>query len=111
MKDIPAKFQGYIGSYGPQLFDGWCGEPTMWGCKITGHMGEDLFGELRSWAILNDCSLECSYPAWFLVTKKLTRQEAIEKYGDVTNEEFGPRGGWKNVTFGKRTFCSREVME
>ena len=43
---------------------------------------------------------------WSLVTKKLTRGEAKSKYGPITDEEFGPRGGWKSITFGKKKFTS-----
>lgn len=107
MKDEKIKgFEDDLGSYGPQLYDGWCGEPTMWGYKILNHLGD-----LR-WRILSARgSMECCYPNWYFITKKLTRKEAIEKYGEVTDEEFGPRGGWKSVTFGNKKFGSRQLSE
>jgi hypothetical protein len=49
---------------------------------------------------------QCIYPDWFLITRKLTREEAIQKYGPISDEEIGPRGGWKSVTFGSTRFCS-----
>jgi hypothetical protein len=107
MSDTPSKPKGYeeyLGSYGPQLYDGTSGEITSWGFKIIKHLGEDKFDELRNFG-----SLECSYPSWYLIVKTLTRAEAIEKYGPITNEEFGPRGGWKSVTFGKKTFSSQKM--
>jgi hypothetical protein len=102
----PKEFEDCLGPFGPQLFDGWCGEPIGWGFKITKHVGEERWGKLGEHG-----SLECAYPSWFLITKKLTREEAIEKYGPVTDEELGPRGGWKNVTFGEKKFGSRWLME
>lgn len=39
-----------------------------------------------------------------LIDKFLTRDEAIKKYGEITDEEYGTRGGWKSVTFGETKF-------
>jgi hypothetical protein len=61
------------------LYDSWCGKPLVW---IERHP-------------------ETGYSA-----KMLTRSKAIELYGEITNEEFGPRGGWKSVTFGDTKFIS-----
>jgi len=41
-----------------------------------------------------------------VIIKTLTRQKAIEKYGVITEEIFGARGGWKSVTFGQKKFLS-----
>ena len=106
---IPNKPKGYendLGDYGPQLYDSDCGEPISWGFKILHHLGEERFRALYKFGLL-----ECSYPTWFLIVKKLTREEAIKKYGEITNEEFGPRGGWKSVIFGKKQFCSKDLAE
>jgi|SRR3972149_7120566 len=98
----PKGYEYCLGEYGPQLFDALCGEPVMWGFEITRRVGDEVWKELSGLGYL-----ECSYPNWYLITKKLTREEAIEKYGKITNEKFGPKGGWKSVMFGKKEFCSK----
>ena len=103
---IPKGYENDLGNYGPQIYDGDCGEPIMWGHKILSHLGDERFNNLRNFG-----SLECCYPHWFFITKKLTREEAIKKYGAVTDEEFGPRGGWRSVTLGKKTFMSPLLKE
>lgn len=50
--------------------------------------------------------MECIYPNWYLITKTLTRQEAIATYGPETDIERGPRGGFKTITFGTTKFCT-----
>lgn len=101
---IPEGYEDSLSNYGPVIFDGYCGEPIMWGFEIRRRLGDERFGKLYDYG-----SLECIYPTWYLVTKKITRKEAIKKYGKVTNEEFGPRGGWKSVTLGEKKFMSREL--
>jgi hypothetical protein len=46
-----------------------------------------------------------------VVTKKLTRKEAINVYSEVTDEEFGSSGCWKSVTFGNAIFISKCLKE
>jgi hypothetical protein len=101
---MPSAFTKYLAGFRACLFDGECGEPIAWGFPITDRMSEDEFRELGAFGYL-----ECVYPSWFLITRRLTREEAIVQYGQVTDEEFGPRGGWKSVTFGTKTFCSRTM--
>lgn len=107
IEDQHPKPQGYesdLSEYKACLFDSFCGEPVAWGFEIVRRLAEDQFGALRRFG-----DLECSYPKWFLIVKHLTRAEAIERYGPVTAEEFGPRGGWKSVTFGSKKFLSRRL--
>ena len=105
-ENIPEDLKKYLGSYGEQLFDGWSGEPVCWGYPIVSRAGKE------NWKRLGQLGeLMCSYPNWYLITKKLTREEAIEKYGAITDEEFGPRGGWKSVTFGDKKFSSKFLKE
>lgn len=56
-------------------------------------------------------NIECAYPNWFLITKTLTRDEAIKKYGPMTAEDVGPRGGWRSVTFGNKKFLSKSLRK
>jgi hypothetical protein len=101
---IPAHLKPYLGRYGKQLFDGWCGECTQWGFAITKHCSEDIWSELHKYG-----SLECAYPNWFLITKQLSITDAIEQYGNVTELETGKRGGFKTVTYGTRKFMRHEL--
>lgn len=103
-----AKPEGYVNDladYGPVLFDGWCGEPVAWGFKIKHHLG-DRFNALSAFG-----SLVClgAPGAWALVVERLTREQAVVKYGAVTEEERGPRGGFRSITFGTTKFLSREL--
>lgn len=102
--DKPKGYESFLSKYKPCLFDSYCGEPVGWGFEIKKRMPEDMFNGLRQFG-----SLECIYPTWFLITKYLTRREAIEKYGDVTEEDRGPRGGFRSITFGKKTFMRKEL--
>ncbi len=100
----PAGYEDVLSDYKACLFDGWCGEPVGWGFELVERIREERFEALGKRG-----KLECAYPKWFLIAKSLTRDEAIRKYGPVANEEFGPRGGWKSVTFGDKKFLSRKL--
>lgn len=87
------------------MHDGWCGEPVAWGFRIIRHLGEELFGQLGK-----NGHLECIdgiRSSWALVAKTLSREEAVTLYGEITDEVFGPRGGWKSTTFGSKKFISK----
>lgn len=98
----PLGYENYLSGYQMVLVDGWCGEPVAWGFKIIHYLGDDLFNKLGQHG-----KLHCVQPgSWVLIKKTLTRQEALEKYGAITEEIYGPRGGWKSVTFGEKKFIS-----
>ena len=104
---IPEGYENELSQFGPCIFDGYCGEPIGWGFKINRRLGEERFNMLRKYG-----ALECvgGYnSSWVLVTKWLTREEAIQEYGAVSEEEYGPRGGWKSVTFGEKKFISKHL--
>jgi hypothetical protein len=101
-QDKPKGYENDLGNYALIFKDGICSEPVAWGFKIITHLGQDRFDALREFG-----QLECDYPAWYLITHHLTREEAIKKYGEITDEEFGPRGGWRSVTFGTTKFRSK----
>lgn len=94
-------FEKELGAYGAVMFDPYCGEPVGWGFRLLRHMGEERFNKLQDFG-----ELECLYPDWYLVVKKISREQAIELYGEITAEEFGPRGGWRSITFGSKKFGS-----
>lgn len=104
----PTGYEDDLGSYGPQLYDSWSGEPVSWGFQIIRHLGEERFQELRTHGNLV-CNHAWPNPSWYLITEELTLIQAIEKYGDIVHVKIGPRGGFQNVTFGDKTFCSPEL--
>ncbi len=96
----PFGFEDDLGRYGPVAWDSWCGEPIWWGFEITLHLGEKRFAELSAYG-----DVECiTRGEWALVVHKLPREEAEAQFGPVTEEEYGPRGGWKHVVFGETAF-------
>ena len=99
----PTEYENDLSNFGAVIYDGGSGGPIAWGFKIVRHLGEERFQALWKYG-----RLECvgSSGQWVVVTKYITREEANEKYGEITNEEFGPRGGWRSVTFGDKTFIS-----
>lgn len=104
---LPREFSTYVGSFGPVLFDSYCGEPVMWGFPIIKHLGEVLWSEISKYG-----RLVCNHgypPEWYLVTKTLDHKSAVRIYGEVTNLELGPRGGFRNITFGDKKFMSKEL--
>lgn len=102
----PEGYEYDLSEYKACIFDAYCGEPTMWGFEIVNHLGEERFSKLYDYG-----SLEClGKGKWFLIKKKLTRAEAIEKYGEVTNVDLGPRGGFRSITFGSTTFLERQLL-
>lgn len=70
--------------------------------RIVKDMPSFLFNENRD-------KIEYMGSHWGYVTSSITREECIKLYGEITNEEFGPRGGWKSVTFGKTRFISNRL--
>ena len=104
INEMPVDLRDALGGYGPQLHDGTCGETTGWGYRIIQHLGEDRFRSLGAYG-----ELACSYPSWFLITKRLTPQDAIIQYGAITEIGEGPQGGFKRVTFGEKKFTWRGI--
>ena len=107
---IPEKFKSFLGEYKAVLFDSHCGEPIMWGYPIIAHLGEDLWKEISNYGGL-EYGRSNDSGQWYLVTKYLTHKDAVEKYGSVTNLELGPRGGFRTITFGQKTFCQKRLRE
>lgn len=86
------------------IYDSYCGEPIIWGRYIAEGIHGDILDEIKMGFNVQYIS---SAKRWFLIEKTLTRGEAIKKYGEITDEEYGPKGGWKSVTFGKKRFGSK----
>lgn len=98
---IPDKFLPFLGEYGGHLKDHASKEIIGYGYPITGTLGEDMWKELSAFG---KQIFDPKAKLWYLIVYSLTREQAIAKYGPVTHEEYGPRGGWKSVTFGTTKF-------
>lgn len=96
-------FKDFLGQFGVVVVDSASKEPVAWGYPITGQLGERHFEELKKTA---EVAYNHKDKNWVVVTEKLTDQAAIEKFGPITNVEYGPRGGWKSITFGSTRFTS-----
>lgn len=101
----PSGFESDLSEYGPMIYDSCSGEPVAWGFRINNHLG-NKFEELRQ-----NYDLECIFPTWFVITKRLTREMAINLYGPETEIERGPRGGFKSITFGTMRFCNKRLSK
>jgi len=75
-------------------------EDVAWGHILLNPLGEDKFNELRQYGEL----VFIEKGKWGLALKKLTKTEVIEKYGPLTSEELGPRGGFKSAIYGATKF-------
>jgi len=100
--DKPSEYESDLGPYTELMVDSSCGETISWGFRILRHLGE------RFNALGKHGKLQCLQTgSWALVTKQLTHEEAIEKYGPVTARPTGPQGGWRSITYGTTRFLSR----
>lgn len=112
IRDILLKYKEYLGEYGPIQRDPNCNEFVGWGHQLVKHMGETLYwqmyGEVSKVGGGRVTRLNSGMHAPYgIVLKELTRDEAIAKYGPITDEAFGPQGGFKSVTFGSTKFTSK----
>ncbi|HEX7409244.1 MAG TPA: hypothetical protein VF515_16565 [Candidatus Binatia bacterium] len=105
----PAGYESDLSDFGPCVFDGYCGEPIGWGFKIVRRLSYQRFEALRGYGSLDSLYSEHLQPEWCLVTRWLSREEAQRRYGEIAIEEFGPRGGWRSVTFGTKKFMSHHL--
>jgi hypothetical protein len=106
ISEMPANLRSSFGDYGPQLYDGYCGEPVAWGHKLLARLDEDRWRQASAYG-----ELECAHETgdWFLITKVLAPNEARTQYGEVADLELGPRGGFKSVTYGTKKFGSKRL--
>jgi hypothetical protein len=93
--------ENYLSEKTFELHDGWCGETIAWYRTIK-NMPSELFDKNRD-------KIEYVNGMWVYLVRTITRKECIKLYGNITDEEYGPRGGWKSVTFGDKKFIS-EVL-
>lgn len=103
----PKGYENDLSEYGIAFYDMY-GEPIAWGFEIRSYLGKERFYALGEYGSL-ECVNSGYSTTWYVVIKSLTFQEAIKKYGKVTELITGPKGGWKNITFGKKKFGTRKV--
>jgi hypothetical protein len=107
MKKLPKDLVEYFGCYDACFYDPICGEPVAWGYPVLRQLGEELWAKAQTLG-----TLECDHdfdPKWFLITRYLTPAEARKQYGEVTNVEVGPRGGFRTVTYGTKQFFTKRL--
>jgi len=94
--------QDYLSKEQYDLVDSWCGKPVAT-VRYVINMPSELFNQNRSKMVCVTVGM------WAYVDKLVTREECIELYGPITEEVYGPRGGWKSVTFGSTKFISEHL--
>jgi hypothetical protein len=107
-KDIstmPPDLRRMFGDYGPQFFDSASNEPTGWGHKLLAYLGD----RVKEAGDYGDLEYGRQTDQYFLITRWLTPSEARAKYGEATNLEVGPRGGFKSVTYGSTEFLAKRL--
>lgn len=89
----------YLSTETYDLLDSWSGKP-IGSYRLLRNMPSDMFNQNRH-------KMFCiSVGIWGYLDKVITRDECVKLYGEITHEEFGPRGGWKSITFGTTKFIS-----
>jgi hypothetical protein len=99
-------FTKYFGPYCAIEID-YCGEAVSWGYPIAKLIESELWDGLKLQYKLFRSNPGYFGGTWYVITKTLTRLEAIEKYGPISNEVTGPRGGFKSAMFGDKLFYSK----
>ncbi len=104
-------FTKYFGKYTIVETDMGCGEPVSWGYPIIKQLGPELWDKLK--LQYKVCRSNHSHISadWYVITKTLTRNEAIDKYGPISNEVLGKLGGFKSARFGDKTFYSKYLRK
>lgn len=89
----------YLSERTYELCDGFSGKPIAYYKRHYRMIPEELFNQNR-----DKMYFYRAYDTWIYIDRKVTREECIELYGPITEEVYGPRGGWKSVTFGSTKF-------
>lgn len=87
-----------------EILDNYCDEVIAWGHRLFSKLTSEAFLEFKK---NND--IEYFQGTWHKVIKRLTQEEAIKKYGEITQEEIGKQGGWKSIIFGSTKFANKAM--
>jgi hypothetical protein len=103
---IPQDLMQFLGEHRVVLKDSWCGEPIAWGHDIVRRIGDLDWDRLRLYG-----DLECiSKGDWVLVLRWVTPEFLSKEYGPPTKIVTGPRGGFRHIVYGEKTFTSRKAL-
>lgn len=93
------------------IFDSNCKMPVYWGYKLKEQIGEERFNALKQVAKVKFAPGP-KYPegTWFVVSRVLSYQDALILYGPFKGMTYGPRGGFRGITFGEIMFTSKELI-
>lgn len=107
----PVGFEDILAEEEVCLVDSSCRMPVYWGYKLMQQIGEERFNALKQVAKVKFAPGQ-KYPegTWFVVSKVLGYEDALVLYGSVTATEYGPRGGFRSITFGETKFVSKELL-
>lgn len=78
---IPAKLAGKLSAYGECARDAASNEPIAWGYEVTPPPTDEERTILQD---LGELLYSCG--KWYLITRKLSITEAVEKYGPIFHE-------------------------
>jgi hypothetical protein len=101
---IPEGFEDCLSEHKACIVDSLSNQTVGWGFELTEKIGEERFEALKQFG-----ELTCRFPQWYLITRWLTREEAVEQFGAVTNVTYGPRNGFKSVTYGDTMFKTKQL--
>lgn len=87
-------------------YDSACGEPVTWGHIINDYIPEKEKKEISKVATFGRLPWPHAH-TFTVITKRLTHEEAIKKYGKVTELVRGPKGAFKRIVYGKTMFLSK----
>lgn len=104
---IPEKFLPYLGQFGPQVIDKNAGVAVGYGYPIVQQLGPELWAELGQYGKQLLINPQGPNKYYALITNVLTKKEAIRTYGPMTDVQYGPRGGFRSVTYGTTTFVDK----
>jgi hypothetical protein len=102
----PAGHEEDLGDYAPLLRDSACGETIAWGFPILSQIVDGRFDALRQHGRV-ECLDEADGGGYGLVMRELTHEEAIRKYGPVTERDTWPGGEWGSIVYGRTRFLSK----
>jgi hypothetical protein len=107
--NIPEKFHQFLSNRPTYICDRTAKKVIAVGFEIVAKMGDDLFQELGQLGqTYYDVPSERTVaPKWYFLTYTASREALANEFGPITQEAFGPRGGWKSVSFGGIEFTSK----
>lgn len=68
----PNGLEENLSEFGEIFFDSYSGKATAWGFKVIKRMGEEEFAAAKQYG-----EMEYSHPDWYLVTKRLNKEETL----------------------------------